>query len=73
MVGVVGMMSAFATLTQKYKLPKLNTWTLNMCAGLLDFLVTGIICLATEDLTFPSEVYKIMFVIVQVRHKFIII
>ena len=66
MVGVAGVFSAGATLTQKYKLPKLNTWILNLYTGLLGFTVTGTIALVIEDITFPSQLDKMMYVIAQV-------
>ena len=66
LVSVAGVLSAMVTLLQKYKLMKVNAWTLNLYIGLLGATVTGTISLATEDITFPTDVDNIIYITIQV-------
>ena len=70
LVSVAGVLSAMVTLLQKYKLMKVNAWTLNLYIGLLGATVTGTISLATEDITFPTDVDNIIYVTIQVCVSF---
>ena len=66
LVSVAGVLSAMVTLLQKYKLMKVNAWTLNLYIGLLGATVTGTISLTTEDITFPTDVDNIIYITIQV-------
>ena len=67
LVSVAGVLSAMVTLLQKYKLMKVNAWTLNLYIGLLGATVTGTISLATEDITFPTDIDNIIYITIQVN------
>ena len=66
MATVAGVVASFANITIKFRLQEVSASTLNVCSGLMGFIVFLAISLAAEDLTFPKDALDIFYVLAQV-------
>ena len=66
MAAVAGVVASFANITIKFRLQEVSASTLNICSGLMGFVVFLTISLAAEDLTFPKDALDIFYVLAQV-------